>query len=103
MYVAATSDDDNKADGLFQQPAIEVKMTKITADKILDARGLCCPMPSVKTALTLEAMGSGEVLLVLTDDPVSKKDLPIWAESTGNTLLGLTEEGRTISIYLRKG
>jgi len=78
-------------------------MSQFTADKTLDARGLSCPMPSVKTALTLEAMGQGQTLLVLTDDPVSRKDLPLWAESTGNTLLGLEEEGATIKIYLKKG
>ena len=78
-------------------------MSQFTADKTLDARGLSCPMPSVKTALTLEAMGQGQTLLVLTDDPVSRKDLPLWAESTGNTILGLEEEGATIKIYLKKG
>lgn len=78
-------------------------MSQFTADKTLDARGLSCPMPSVKTALALEAMGQGQVLLILTDDPVSRKDLPVWAESTGNTLLGLEEEGATIKIYLKKG
>lgn len=78
-------------------------MSQFTADKTLDARGLSCPMPSVKTALALEAMGQGQTLLVLTDDPVSRKDLPLWAESTGNTLLGLEEEGATIKIYLKKG
>lgn len=78
-------------------------MSQFTADKTLDARGLSCPMPSVKTALTLEAMGQGQTLLVLTDDPVSRKDLPLWAESTGNTLLGLEEEGATIKIFLKKG
>lgn len=78
-------------------------MSQFTADKTLDARGLSCPMPSVKTALTLEAMDQGQTLLVLTDDPVSRKDLPLWAESTGNTLLGLEEEGATIKIYLKKG
>jgi len=78
-------------------------MSQFTADKTLDARGLSCPMPSVKTALTLEAMGQGQTLLVLTDDPVSRKDLPLWAESTGNTLLGLEEEGTTIKIFLKKG
>ena len=72
------------------------------ADNVLDARGLSCPMPSVKTALELEKMNSGEVLKVLTDDPVSKKDLPVWAEATGNVLLGMDEEGSTISIYLKK-
>ena len=78
-------------------------MSQFTADKTLDARGLSCPMPSVKTALTLEAMGQGQTLLVLTDDPVSRKDLPLWAESTGNILLGLEEEGATIKIFLKKG
>ena len=71
-------------------------------DRTLDARGLSCPMPSVKTALALEEMGVGEVIEVLTDDPVSKKDLPVWAEATGNKLLGIKEEEKTIRIYLRK-
>lgn len=73
-----------------------------TIDKTLDARGLSCPMPSVKTALALEHMGSGQVIEVLTDDPVSKRDLPVWAQNTGNELLELQEEGKVIKIYLRK-
>lgn len=77
-------------------------MPEFAVNKTLDARGLSCPMPSVKTALALEQMSIGEVLEVLTDDPVSKRDLPVWAESTGNKLLGVKEENRTITIYLRK-
>ena len=73
-----------------------------SVDRQLDARGLSCPMPSVKTALELEGMDIGQVLEVLTDDPVSKKDLPVWAESTGNKLLGIEEEGTTIKIFLEK-
>jgi TusA-related sulfurtransferase len=73
-----------------------------SVDRQLDARGLSCPMPSVKTALELELMDSGQVLEILTDDPVSKKDLPVWAEETGNKLLGLEEEGNIIKIYLEK-
>ena len=60
-------------------------------------------MPSVKTALALEGMERGQVIEILTDDPVSKKDLPVWARSTGNELLGIEEDGGTIKIYLRKG
>lgn len=78
-------------------------MPEFDVDRTLDARGLCCPMPSVKTALTLETMEPGEIIEVLTDDPVSRKDLPVWAESTGNELLGITEEGPVIKIYLKKG
>ena len=78
-------------------------MEQFKIDKTLDARGLCCPMPSVKTALALEQMETGEVLEVITDDPVSRRDLPVWAESTGNVLLGLKDEDKTIKIYLKKG
>jgi len=77
-------------------------MTEYTADRTLDARGLCCPMPTVKTALALEQMTTGQVIEVLTDDPVSRRDLPVWAESTGNVLLDVLEDGPTIKIYLRK-
>lgn len=71
--------------------------------RTLDARGLICPMPSVKTALALEEMDAGQALLVLTDDQVSKKNLPVWAEAAGNDILGLTEKDGTISICVRKG
>jgi TusA-related sulfurtransferase len=77
-------------------------MSKYHEDTTLDARGLSCPMPSVKTALALEKMSPGQVIEVITDDPVSKKDLPVWAESTGNILLGLEQEAETIRIYLKK-
>lgn len=77
-------------------------MSKYGEDKTLDARGLSCPMPSVKTALALEKMSPGQVIEVITDDPVSKKDLPVWAESTGNELLGMEQDGETIRIYLKK-
>jgi TusA-related sulfurtransferase len=77
-------------------------MVEFNADRTLDARGLSCPMPSVKTALELEQMKTGEVLEVLTDDPVSRKDLPVWAEATGNVLLGINDEDNTIKIYIKK-
>ncbi len=73
-----------------------------TIDKTLDAKGLSCPMPSVKTALALEQMEIGQVIEVLTDDPVSKRDLPLWAQNTGNELLEMKEEDKVIKIYLRK-
>lgn len=73
-----------------------------TVDKTLNATGLSCPMPSVKTALALEQMEIGQIIEVLTDDPVSKRDLPLWAQNTGNELLEMKEEDKVIKIYLRK-
>lgn len=72
-------------------------------DKTIDCTGLSCPLPSVKTTLAFEHMAEGQTLEVLTDDPVSKRDLPVWAQSTGNELLGIEEEKTIIKIYLKKG
>jgi len=77
-------------------------MTQYTVDKTLDAMGLTCPMPAVKTALALEHMKVGQIIEVLTDDPVSKRDLPAWAQNTGHELLEIKEDGKTIKIYVRK-
>ena len=71
-------------------------------DKTIEGIGLSCPLPSVKTTLALENMEIGQVIEVMTDDPVSKRDLPVWAQSTGNELLGIEEENKIIKIYLRK-
>jgi len=82
-------------------------MEKIIAIKKLDARGMTCPMPSVKTALALEDMEAGDILEVITDDPVSKQDLPVWAKASGNNVLEIMKkvlDGKeAITIYVQKG
>lgn len=79
-----------------------MERSTIKPDHILDAKGLCCPMPAVKTSLRLESLTAGEILDVMTTDPVSKVDLPAWCKNTGNELLGLEEEGDITHIYIRK-
>jgi tRNA 2-thiouridine synthesizing protein A len=59
---------------------------------VVDARGLLCPMPIIKTTLAIKNVPVGAVLEVLTTDPGSKADLPAWARMTGNELLDLSEE-----------
>ncbi len=68
----------------------------ITADHVLDVKGLKCPMPVLKTKVRFKTMNPGEILEVVTTDPGSRKDLPAWAEKTGNHLLGSREEGTEI-------
>jgi tRNA 2-thiouridine synthesizing protein A len=54
---------------------------------ILDARGLKCPMPIVKTAQQIKTIASGELLEVLATDPGSVADFGAWSRSTGNSLI----------------
>lgn len=66
---------------------------EITADYVLDVKGLKCPMPVLKTKLKFNSMQPGEVVEVITTDRGSIKDLPAWAEKTGNVLLDSSPDG----------
>ncbi len=75
----------------------------VQVDIQLDAKGLCCPMPAVKTSMQLEKMENGQVLEVLTTDIASKRDLPKWAEETGNKLVRMQDDGDGVTrIYIKK-
>ncbi|WP_017379392.1 sulfurtransferase TusA family protein [Paenisporosarcina sp. TG-14] len=77
-------------------------MDNLKANVILDAKGLACPMPIVKTKKAMNALEAGQVLEVLATDKGSKADLKAWASSTGHQYLGTIEEGTVLKHYLRK-
>ena len=71
-------------------------------DKELDARGLSCPLPILKTKKSLNELVSGQVLKVVATDPGSVKDMQAFANQTGNPLLSSVEENKTYVFYLKK-
>jgi tRNA 2-thiouridine synthesizing protein A len=71
-------------------------------DKELDARGLSCPLPIVKTKKSLNDMTSGQVLKVLSTDSGSVKDMQAFANQTGNPLLETSQEGGAYVFYMKK-
>ncbi|MUT65387.1 sulfurtransferase TusA family protein [Paenibacillus sp. NEAU-GSW1] len=77
-------------------------MTTIKADVTLDAKGLACPMPIVKTKKAMKDLETGQVLEVAATDKGSKADIQAWAESTGQQYIGTIEEGEVLKHYLRK-
>lgn len=77
-------------------------MAATKVDQELDARGLLCPMPVVKTAKAMKDMAPGEVLKVTATDRGSVTDMPAWAETTGNELLEWHEEGDFFVYLIRK-
>jgi tRNA 2-thiouridine synthesizing protein A len=74
----------------------------LTADELVDARGLSCPMPIVKTATLVRTLASGKVIEVLATDPGSVKDFEAWSRSTGNELIESTQEGSVYRFLIRK-
>ncbi|MGB3261716.1 sulfurtransferase TusA family protein [Paenisporosarcina sp.] len=77
-------------------------MNEIKANLILDAKGLACPMPIVKTKKAMTTLEAGQVLEVLATDKGSTADIKAWAGSTGHQYLGTLEDGDVLKHYLRK-
>lgn len=49
----------------------------------IDARGLKCPLPVLKTEKALATLSPGEKLIVLADDPVARVDIPLYCKKNG--------------------
>ncbi len=71
-------------------------------DQFLDAKGLSCPLPILKTKKAVEAMAKEQVLKVETTDPGSKNDMASWAKRTGNEIVKVEEGGGTFTFYIKK-
>jgi rhodanese-related sulfurtransferase/TusA-related sulfurtransferase len=74
----------------------------IQADHVVDAKGLSCPMPIVKTKKAIEQINPGQVVEVQATDKGSLADIQGWAKTTGHQYLGTKEDGDVLVHYLRK-
>lgn len=69
----------------------------------LDAKGLSCPMPLLRTKKEINKINSGEILRVDGTDPGSRNDIPGWCERSGHEFLGLKDEDGYTSFFIKKG
>jgi rhodanese-related sulfurtransferase/TusA-related sulfurtransferase len=74
----------------------------MNVNKVLDAKGLACPMPIVKTKKEMTNLEPGQVIEIQATDKGSTADFKAWAQSTGNQYLGTIEDGDVLKHYLRK-
>jgi tRNA 2-thiouridine synthesizing protein A len=56
-------------------------------DVFLDARGLACPMPLIKTRQALMVVERGATICVLATDPDSVTDFTNFCDATGHRLV----------------
>lgn len=71
-------------------------------DRDLDACGLNCPLPILRTKKALAGMETGMVLRIRATDPGSVKDFQAFAKQTGNELLSHSESDKVFTFFLRK-
>lgn len=84
--------------------AVDSNGLKIAQDvsRTLDARGLSCPLPLLKTKMELNKMAVNDVLHVLATDAGSQRDMQRFAELSGNELVGSETLGDEFHYWLRK-
>lgn len=70
--------------------------------KEVDARGLNCPLPILRTKKALADMASGDVLKVLATDPGATRDFQAFAKQTGNELLSYQEVDKVFTFFMRR-
>ena len=68
----------------------------------VDAIGMNCPLPILRTKKALATMQSGEVLKVKATDSGAAYDFPAFAKQTGNELLSSTTEGDVLVFFLKR-
>jgi tRNA 2-thiouridine synthesizing protein A len=76
-------------------PVIEITQT-------IDARGLSCPMPIVKTAQAVKPLPPGTAVELLATDAGSIKDVAAWCKATGNELIEQTSDGAVYRFVIRR-
>ncbi|MBM7602757.1 TusA-related sulfurtransferase [Metabacillus crassostreae] len=72
------------------------------ATKVLDAKGLACPMPIVRTKKAMNDLASGEILEIHATDKGAKNDLAAWAKSGGHELINHEETGGVLKSWIKK-
>ncbi|MEC7377472.1 MAG: sulfurtransferase TusA family protein [Pseudomonadota bacterium] len=72
-------------------------------DRVLDASGLRCPMPLLKTKLELNSMAPGDELEVIATDAGSARDIPAFLELSDHRLMSSSESDGQYRFVIKCG
>ena len=70
--------------------------------KVLDLKGLACPMPVVKVSKGIKEVEVGEVIAAQTTDPGALTDFPAWAKTSGYEIVKTEQEDKLITFYIKR-
>jgi tRNA 2-thiouridine synthesizing protein A len=69
----------------------------------LDAKGLLCPMPVIKTQNKIKELQPGDILEVVSTDPGVSQDIPAWCRINGHRIIKILESTYEICIQIEVG
>ncbi len=70
---------------------------------VVDARGSACPGPLLEAKKAIGSVKVGEVLEVLSSDPGTKDDIPVWAKKVGHQYLGFMLADGCERMFIKRG
>lgn len=77
-------------------------MTDLTIDREIDARGSFCPGPLLELIRGVKSVEVGQTLAVLSSDPGSARDIPVWIAKAKHEFLGSFAEPGYTRFVIRK-
>ena len=72
------------------------------AEKILNLRGLKCPLPALRARKALGALQAGDMLIAECTDPLTAIDIPNLLRETGDIMVSCAREGDVLVFRIRK-
>jgi len=70
--------------------------------KVLDLKGLRCPIPVVELARAVKEIEVGQTIEAFATDPGVTADIPAWSRSTGHELVVLEKQNGQFRFVVRR-
>lgn len=78
------------------------QQTSIQQTATLQAEGLRCPEPVMMIRKSMRALEVGQILLVIADDPATKRDVPSFCEFMDHQLIGFETGSLPYRFWIQK-
>jgi len=75
----------------------------LNVSKTVDARGTACPGPLLEAKRGIAAVPLGGIMEVLSSDPGTNEDIPLWSKKVGHEFLGTVEEAGYWRLFVKRG
>lgn len=70
-------------------------------EKSFDFSGLRCPLPILKLSSLYPQFKQGEIIEVVGDCPTFEKDVKVWCNKLGKTILNIEKVGNKTKVTIR--
>ena len=74
----------------------------LMVERLMNLRGLKCPLPALRTRKALAGLTAGDVLVVECTDPLAAIDIPNLLNQTGDTLEKSNRVKKVLTFRIRK-